>query len=59
VALRGYAPLQKSIFLDYQPLLDAAFRLRNEDLADGKTFERMIELLTEVRLEFALTRSAP
>jgi hypothetical protein len=55
----GYQPLQKSIFLDYPPLLEATLRLRSADLTDWRTFDRMRDLLQDVRLEFALIKIAP
>ena len=57
VSVSGYAPVQKSIFLDY-PILDATLRLRAEDLTEWKTFERMRDLLKDVHLEFALAKAA-
>ncbi|HSB17840.1 MAG TPA: CehA/McbA family metallohydrolase, partial [Bryobacteraceae bacterium] len=56
VTVPGYEPLTKSIFLDSPALLESTFRLRTEDLTDWRTFERMRELLQDVRLEFAVKK---
>ncbi len=58
VNVPGYERLQKSIFLDYPPLLAATLRLRSADLIDWKTFDRIHILLNNVRLEFALTKTS-
>jgi hypothetical protein len=50
----GYAPMIKSIFMDYPPLLDLTLKMRSEQLLDWRTFEEIKKLLAEVQLEFRL-----
>jgi hypothetical protein len=50
----GHAPLMKSIYMDYQPLLNLTLNVRAAQLSDWQTFETVRRLLGEVRLDFAL-----
>ena len=50
----GYAPVTKSIFMDYAPLLDAMLNMRAEGLSDWGMYEKMRTLLGGVKLEFRL-----
>ena len=56
VRVPGYAPLMKSIFADYAPLLEMALKMRSEQLLDWHTFEETKRRLAAVRLEFRLTK---
>ncbi len=52
----GYEPLTLSPFLDNPPLLEFITRLQAEALVDWRTYERVRELLNEVRLNFRLQK---
>jgi len=52
----GYDPLLLSPFFDHEPLLDLITHLEADDLLKWETFERVRELMSEVRLTFALQR---
>lgn len=52
----GYEPLMLSPFLDNPDLLRVVTQLKAEDLADWATYERIRQLLGEVKLEFRLKR---
>jgi len=52
----GYAPLMKSIFADYPPLLELALKMRSDQLLDWRTFEEIKRRLATVQLEFPLRR---
>jgi hypothetical protein len=55
----GYAPLMKSIFVDYPPLLEMALKMRSEQLLDWRTYEEIKRLLSSVQLEFRLAKLNP
>ena len=57
VRVRGYTPMMKSVFMDYQPLLQMTLNLREAEVTDWRTFEEIKELLKSVHLEFQLVRS--
>jgi hypothetical protein len=52
----GYAPLMKSIFADYAPLLEMTLKMRSEQLLDWQTFEETKRRLAAVQLEFRLAK---
>ncbi len=54
IEAEGHKPAEKSIFLDYPPLLDLTLNLRAEDLLTWNTFERIRSLLKDVHLSFEL-----
>jgi hypothetical protein len=54
VAIPGYLPETKSIFMDYAPLRELILNLHSEQLIEWATFEEVRELLGEVKLHFAL-----
>jgi hypothetical protein len=56
VKVPGYAPLLKSSFMDYAPLLNLTLGMRSEQLRDWRTFEEIKRFLAEVQLEFHLTK---
>jgi hypothetical protein len=56
VEAAGYAPMTRSIFMDYAPVRDLTLNLRVEQLTDWRTFDRVAELLRGVTLEFRLDR---
>ncbi|HKE55529.1 MAG TPA: hypothetical protein VKB46_02470 [Pyrinomonadaceae bacterium] len=56
VRVPGYAPLSKSIFVDYAPLLEMTLKMRSEQLLDWQTFEEIKKRLATVQLEFHLAK---
>ncbi|MGH9397259.1 MAG: CehA/McbA family metallohydrolase [Terriglobia bacterium] len=50
----GYAPLMKSVFMDYPPLLRMTLNMREAEITDWRTFEEIKYLLGSVRLNFQL-----
>jgi hypothetical protein len=56
-AAPGYAPETRSPFLDHPALVEKITQLEEQDLVDWTTFERIRELLQDVRLTFALKRN--
>ena len=54
IEAEGHEPAEKSIFLDYPPLLDLILNLRAEDLLAWNTFERIRSLLNDEHLSFEL-----
>jgi hypothetical protein len=56
VKVDGYAPMMKSVFMDYGPLLQMSLNMREAELADWRTFEEIQNLLGDVHLEFRLHR---
>ncbi len=58
VRVPGYSSLTKSVFVDYTPLLESAFSMRVERLADWSTFKEIQEMLRHVRIGFALAPAA-
>lgn len=54
IEAEGHEPAEKSIFLDYPPLLDFTLNLRAEDLLAWNTFERSRSLLNDEHLSFEL-----
>lgn len=53
----GYAPVMKSIFLDYAPVLNSTLNTRVEQLLDWSTFEHIRLMLNDVTLEFDMERA--
>jgi hypothetical protein len=58
VRVAGYATVMKSVFLDYAPVRELTFGMREEHLTDWETFEKFRDLLRDVRLEFELDAAA-
>jgi hypothetical protein len=56
VRVPGYAPIMKSIFVDYAPLLEMSLKMRSEQMLDWRTFEEIKRRLAAVQFEFRLTR---
>lgn len=56
---RGYESLTLSPFLDNPPLLEAVTSLEADDLRNWATYEQIRELLSNVNLEFPLTKLDP
>jgi hypothetical protein len=54
----GYEPQLKSIFMDFDPLLQLTLTMNAEQLSTWSTYEQIRRLLDDVRLEFKLKRSA-
>ena len=55
----GYQPMILSPFLDHPALVDFITRLTAEDLLKWETFDRVRELLGDVRLTFRLEKNRP
>jgi hypothetical protein len=55
---RGYAPEMKSVFMDYQPLLEGMLNMTPERLSDWETFEGIRHTLRDVRIDFRLKAAA-
>ena len=57
VRVPNYAPMAKSILMDYAPLTNMTLKLRSSELIDWTTFQQIRTLLQQVHLEFALIKS--
>jgi hypothetical protein len=54
ISARGHEPEVKSVFMDYEPLLDSVLNLRPEQLTEWSTFEKVRALLRDVVLKVDL-----
>lgn len=54
VSAPGYRPMTKSIFVDVAALSGQAFNMRVEQLLNWSTYERITEILRDVRMEFRM-----
>jgi hypothetical protein len=57
IVAAGYAPMTKSVFMDYEPLLRMTLNMREAELTDWRTFMQIKALLGHVFLQFQLTPS--
>lgn len=55
VEANGYKPMDKSVFMDYAPLLQMTLNMREAELTDWRTFEEIQRLLRTVKLNFPLS----
>jgi hypothetical protein len=56
VSTPGHAEEMKSVFMDSPGLLDSMLSMTPEGISDWGTYEKLKELLSDVRLEYSLNR---
>lgn len=56
VSSPGYKSQTKSIFIDYNPLLEMNLNIKKEDIIKWDTYEKIMKMLKEVVIEFPLEK---